>query len=398
MTGGLALYRWAGAVAASCALLLSVCASQAAQPTVGTIKSPPANGEPEISQYLTFLTALATDEEANLILSPSGIGESLQMLAEGVDDASQSQLEGLVEALGQAAEHANGTWNATMQSASLLVYSGISIRESYQQSISSQFAAITLVADDIERRQAIENELQDRLKTPYSLDEMLSSAVGSDINIISLNAFENGWSPPFDPALTSKATFFNRDGGQSEVDMMSRSGMFALVRSEGLSVVEVPYHDSEYSALFGLPDSVNGNRHQWEQWLDVMDRFDEMATYQSLQLKLPRFSIAADLQLNDQLEDAGITAIFDPRQVSLERMFTPAQDAFVGPIAHRAYLEIDEDGTKAGSATIISIFGSLPEQPAENELIFNKPFWMAIREHRSGTIHFLALVRTLSQD
>jgi len=61
---------------------------------------------------------------------------------------------------------------------------------------------------------------------------------------------------------------------------------------------------------------------------------------------------------------------------------------FLTRVKHKAFIDVHEKGTEAAAATAVGVgVTSLPP-----ELVFNRPFFFAIRERSTGTILFAGRV------
>jgi serpin B len=78
----------------------------------------------------------------------------------------------------------------------------------------------------------------------------------------------------------------------------------------------------------------------------------------------------------DQFAD--FTKIYLPGGISISR------------VLHKAFIEVNEEGSEAAAATIIEmIWESLPVHP---EMYINRPFLFVIREHETNTILFIGKI------
>uniref|UniRef100_M4DLD2 Serpin domain-containing protein n=1 Tax=Brassica campestris TaxID=3711 RepID=M4DLD2_BRACM len=61
-------------------------------------------------------------------------------------------------------------------------------------------------------------------------------------------------------------------------------------------------------------------------------------------------------------------------------------------IVHKAYIEVDEAGTKAAAATSISCFGGCFQPRKKYDFVADHPFLFLVKEYRSGLVMFLGQV------
>jgi serpin B len=70
---------------------------------------------------------------------------------------------------------------------------------------------------------------------------------------------------------------------------------------------------------------------------------------------------------------------------------TGNKDLFISDVFHKAYVNVDEEGTEAAAATaVIMSVTSAPADPLE--ITVDSPFLFVIREHQTNTILFMGRV------
>jgi serpin B len=66
---------------------------------------------------------------------------------------------------------------------------------------------------------------------------------------------------------------------------------------------------------------------------------------------------------------------------------TGTKDLFISRVLHKAYLEVNEQGTEAAAATAVAI-----EKSAPRPFVADHPFLVLIRDRVTGTVLFLGRV------
>jgi len=70
---------------------------------------------------------------------------------------------------------------------------------------------------------------------------------------------------------------------------------------------------------------------------------------------------------------------------------TGNKDLFISDVFHKAYINVNEEGTEAAAATaVIMSLTSMPVNPVE--LVIDRPFLFLIREQTTKTILFMGRV------
>uniref|UniRef100_A0A8R7P8L5 Serpin domain-containing protein n=1 Tax=Triticum urartu TaxID=4572 RepID=A0A8R7P8L5_TRIUA len=106
-------------------------------------------------------------------------------------------------------------------------------------------------------------------------------------------------------------------------------------------------------------------------------------------IKMPKFEISFDWNLESDLRRLGLSLPFSPEAADLRGMFDKndgGRTAFLTKVVHRAVVKVNEQGTEAGASTAGMRGGGLP--PNVVEFVADHPFTFLIMEERSGVIVF----------
>ena len=224
-------------------------------------------------------------------------------------------------------------------------------------------------------------------KTEGRIDEIIDS---QDLNAILflINAvyFKGNWTVGFSKEHTQDKDFHLLDGSRKKVPMMmSQSDKYTYFLGEGFQAVGLPYGNERMSLYLFLPDEKSSlqeflkklNRDNWESWMPEFRR-------ELVQVTLPRLKLEYDIELNDVLKSLGMGNAFTP-EANFEKMCTGS--AFIDMVVHNAYVEVNEEGTEAGAATVVKM-----KQGVRQAVSFDRPFFCAIRDNLTGSILFMGLV------
>ena len=115
---------------------------------------------------------------------------------------------------------------------------------------------------------------------------------------------------------------------------------------------------------------------------------------QKIILELPRFTLAYERMLNDDLTAMGMGIAFDPQRADFSRIASVSPDRlFISLVKQKAFIAVDEMGTEAAAATLVGF--SVTSLPVIPTMRVDRPFVFAIRERLSGTILFMGKITTL---
>ena len=113
-------------------------------------------------------------------------------------------------------------------------------------------------------------------------------------------------------------------------------------------------------------------------------------------VSLPRFKITQQFELSSTLESLGMKAAFDPNAADFSAM-TGDKTLDISAAIHKAYIDLDENGTEAAAATavVIAMATAMPPQfapPPPIVFTADHPFLFLIRDNSSGAILFMGRV------
>jgi serpin B len=168
--------------------------------------------------------------------------------------------------------------------------------------------------------------------------------------------------------------------------MMTQEARFGYAEFPDLQVLELPYGRGDLSMAVLLPKQVDGlrlleeklNRENLATWLDGLRQT-------SVRVFLPRFRITSDFSLGETLKAMGMVDAFGPG-ADFSGMDGTHQLS-ISAVLHKAFVEVNEEGTEAAAVTAIPFVGALPKPPP----IFraDHPFVFLIQDKQSGTILFI---------
>ena len=109
--------------------------------------------------------------------------------------------------------------------------------------------------------------------------------------------------------------------------------------------------------------------------------------YASVNLEMPRFTTESSFSLSEQLQALGLEQAFDPNRADFSAM-TGQKDLYISDAIHKAFIDVNEEGTEAAAATAIGM--STTSMPTESyDISLDRPFIYVIYEQTTNTIVFM---------
>ena len=110
---------------------------------------------------------------------------------------------------------------------------------------------------------------------------------------------------------------------------------------------------------------------------------------------LPRFKFTRPTELADTLAKMGMSDAFDAGRADFRGMTDDPQGLVISRVIHKAFVEVDEEGTEAAAATAVVArgAGAAPVRPPEpKEFRADHPFLFVIRHEATGAVLFVGRV------
>jgi len=231
--------------------------------------------------------------------------------------------------------------------------------------------------------------------TEGMIDEIVRSIDPLSILFI-INAvyFKGEWKEEFDEAETREEDFHTAAGGVERVDMMHQTGTYRYHRGEDYQAVSLPYGDGRMSMYLFLPDSTASLKEfarprNGADWDACLSRFSNRKG----SIALPRFRAEFETGLQALLERLGMVKAFDRNDADFSGMTSggPGQ-VWIDEILHKAVVEVTEKGTEAAAATSVVMVATSISVEEPFEMIFDRPFFLAIRDNVTGMILFMGSI------
>lgn len=336
--------------------------------------------------------------EGNLFFSPYSIAATIGMTAAGARGNTAAEMLGALHTSGMRDPHsAYGELDRLLQSTAVesgqtlyiangLCLTGGRVDEEFRSLLHESYHAAIFNGGAGEINEWVRTRTDGRIEN--IMERMPSNTVCVLLNAIS---FKGSWKLRFDSASTRDARFQLSPGAQMLHPFMRQRGRFRLLEHADFRAVSLPYRGDHMSMVMVLPRETNGlaalestlTAKTLTRWLTQLDGTSPRV----IDLSIPKFKLASGYDLVSACRNLGMNDAFLPDVADFSGMGWPAGDLWIGQIKHKAFVDVNEEGTEAAAVTGIG----MQTKSASRYPLFHAdhPFLFLIRDNRSGSILFM---------
>uniref|UniRef100_A0A8C4U0F8 Leukocyte elastase inhibitor n=1 Tax=Falco tinnunculus TaxID=100819 RepID=A0A8C4U0F8_FALTI len=263
-----------------------------------------------------------------------------------------------------------------------------------QKLYGADLAAVDFLHACDEARKEINKWVEE--KTEGKIPNLLSEgSVDNTTRLILVNAiyFKGSWAEKFREADTTDMPFRLNKNERKTVKMMyqKKKFCFGYIPEVKIRVLELPYDGRELSMIILLPDDIEDDStglQKLEKQL-TLEKLQEWTCPEHLystdvHVRLPKFKLEESYDLTSDLAAMGLLDVFDSGKANLSGM-SGARDLFLSKIVHKAFVEVNEEGTEAAAATAgIAMLCMVMEE----DFNADHPFLFFIRHNPTQSILF----------
>lgn len=230
--------------------------------------------------------------------------------------------------------------------------------------------------------------------TKDKIKNMISSLDPSTVLVLVNAIYFNGtWTYEFNEDDTYNSIFSGVADERIDCKMMQSGNIKTkyIVDSER-SMVTLPYGDGNFEMMLYMPNSETSISATLSN-LDVskVNSLLSNATTDSVMVHLPKFKIETEtFSIKQMLINMGMEVPFTDT-ADFSNIFGPGYTICISDVLHKAFIEVNEEGTEAAAATVIG-FVTTSVGNVIPSIRFNKPFLFFIREVSTGEILFAGKV------
>ena len=327
--------------------------------------------------------------EDNSLVSPLSALYALSMTANGADGETLSQMEAVLGlpldelnsvllSWGKSSNHEDSAEVNLANSVWIKNDDKLVVEQEFLRNVKTYYDGEVFTADfNEETRKEINNWVSKN--TNEMIPEMLSEIKEEDmLYLINALAFEAEWQDPYLEYQVREGDFTKEDGTIRQAEMMNRTERYYLEDENAVGFVKY-YKGGDYAFAALLPKegvsveeyvaSLNGE--------SVQDLLNNMSA-EKVVTSMPKFKVECSFNLNESLQNMGMTDAFDPGLANFSRMgYCGDNGLYISNVLQKTFIEVAEQGTKAGAATAVVMAegAALPQvEQKPKEVYLNRPF------------------------
>lgn len=240
-------------------------------------------------------------------------------------------------------------------------------------------------------------------ETNHRIENLIGPGVLTPLTrLVLTNAiyFKGTWRSPFEKGATQNGEFHLSEAPPVTVPLMHRTGGYRYYDGGTFQELEIPYAsgnpDDALAMVVLLPKETDGlgalekrfTAAAAEEWVE------KMAPANTVILTMPRFTMTQQFELSGTLAAMGMPQAFTPR-ADFSGM-TGKPEFQISAAIHKAFIDVNEQGTEAAAATSTVMRAASMRMPAPEPppVVFraDHPFLFMIRDVKTGGILFLGRV------
>ena len=180
--------------------------------------------------------------------------------------------------------------------------------------------------------------------------------------------------------------------------LLGTEDTFNYTETETVQVLELPYDGDEISMIIALPKDDSDlstvisslDETIYDSWIDNLEQ-------REVDIYLPKFKIETPvLNLNDYLQTLGLKDAFG-NDADFSGI-TGNKDLLISDVLHKAYIDVNEEGTEAAAATAVIMELKSINGGGSSRVVFDcdHPFLFMLQHKETGTILFMGTLENPS--
>jgi len=375
-----------------------------------------AENSPELAKDNTQLAfdmySQLSSVDGNFIFSPFSIASALTMTYEGAAGATAAEMRNVLH-IPENKTELHAQWDRTAQilaktnagkvnelnvANALWVEKEYALNKDFAKTVVDVYAGALYSQDfsgDFEASRLFINDWVS-VKTKAHIKDLLPpDSIDELTRLVITNAiyFKGKWSESFEKNGTKKDLFWRSAGKTVQADLMS-SGQknFSYFENDLMQMVRLNYEGDELSMLVILPKDNDIKTLEKTINASVLKQWQDDLVSEKVSVFLPKFKFGFATELGDVLASLGMKSAFDASKADFSGI-TEKEDLYIGGVFHKAWIDVNEEGTEAAAATAVTMALRSIKMDLEPKVFrADHPFLFFIQERMSGQILFMGRI------
>ena len=348
------------------------------------------------------------DDSKNSLISPLSVMLALSMTANGAKGETLTQTESLLggdipmETLNEylysyiKALPSEKTAKLNIANSIWVRDNGFTAEKAFLQKNADYFdAAVYKSAFDVKTLRYINNWVK---KNTDGMIEKIIDDIDPDTVMYLINTvlFDAEWENIYKKDEVRDGTFTALDGTKRTASMMYSAEHLYLDDGKAIGFIK-PYRNG-YSFVALLPNedislSDYAASMTGKSFADTIKNAEDVP----VETIIPKFSYDYDIEMSGALKALGMPLPFDAEKADFSALGSSGNgNIFISRVFHKAYIAVDEKGTKAGAATAVEIKETAVAVDIYS-VTLDRPFIYAVTDNATGLPVFIGAVTDIGK-
>ena len=217
--------------------------------------------------------------------------------------------------------------------------------------------------------------------------------------LVNAAAFDARWEEAYGQEQLRAETFTCRGGEEKTVTMMYSTEHRYL--TDGVAEGFLKSYEGGAYAFAALlpPEDMDVDTYAAGLTGQGIQKMLQNVQDRQVEAAMPRFSINCDEDLEEALKSMGMSEAFDPVHADFSGIGKAGMGGLsLGSVQHKAFLEVNEKGTRAAAATAAGVMAiSAGAEREVKEIRLDRPFVCMIVDMETGCPLFLGVIRDMGE-
>nr|XP_039271084.1 leukocyte elastase inhibitor-like [Styela clava] len=353
------------------------------------------------------LLKASNNADKNVFFSPFSVFSAVSGLLLGSAEESEIELKKALclKNVSDIPEHLRQTSSSILQAIEgieLCIANKLYSETSFE--IKKEFLTLLkeVLQTDIEPKDFIQNRKDARLAinkwvsevTKNKINDLLQpGTITEDTRLVLANAlyFKGNWQTTFNRMNNMKKDFHVTPRKVVEVEFMVRKDYYQFARDKDLKLqmLEIPHNGGATSMVIVLPSKKFGLKAIEKKFsAKQLNKIEKKYSKKEVVLSLPRFKIEYSSDLVESFKGLGARSIFGS-DANFSKI-SCKKDLYVSAIVHKAFVDVNEEGTEAAAATATGCTKTFRKYiPPTHKFTCDHPFLFFIKHKPTNTILFV---------